>query len=150
MKKDMVQFFTWMRNGIAFCTSWFLILWLVGSYLLKVESIPTDSLIRMILFVIGGVFLFCIAFTRLFLKRWSFTKRLTCFMILFSVYESIVFYLSGLFTGGSFAKWICFIGIVMISYLGCIIIYHVYSKKQGELYTQALQRYQKKGTNIYD
>ena len=32
-KKDIIQFFVWMRNGIAFCTTWFLVLTLAYNYI---------------------------------------------------------------------------------------------------------------------
>lgn len=141
--KNIIQFLVWMRNGTAFCTSWFLILWLIYSYYLNIESIPTDSLVEMIVFVMGGVFLFSSVFTHLFIKKWSFIKRLTCFMILISLYECAGFYYIGFFSGnGTPALWFGFLGIILLCYFSCISIYQVYSKKQGELYTQALLKYQ--------
>ena len=142
-RKDIKQFFTWMRNGIAFCTSWFLILELIYNYVYNIPTVSTESLIEMVLFVMGGVFLFSFFFTRLFIKKWSFLRRLTCFIFLFSIYECMFFYCVGFFSGsGTIAEWSCFIGIVLILYLSCIAIYQLYSKKKGRVYTLALQNYQ--------
>lgn len=150
-KKDIIQFLIWMRNGTAFCTSWFLILWLIYNYSLNIEAISTDSLAKLLAFVIGGVFLFSSVFTRLFIKKWSFIKRLTCFMILISAYECAGFYYIGFFTGkGTPALWFCFAGIILLCYTSCVAIYQVYSRKQGKLYTQALQKYQQERGAEYE
>lgn len=144
-KKDVIQFLTWMRNGIAFCTSWFLILWLLYNRAYGIENVATDGLIKMILFVAGGVFLFCVTFTRVVIKKWKFLSRLTCFMVLISVYECVAFYSMGIWgRSGSAMEWVGFAVVILVLYLVCIGIYKVYSRKQGELYTQALQKYQYK------
>lgn len=144
-KKDVIQFLTWMRNGIAFCTSWFLILWLLYNYFYGIETITTAGLFRMLLFVTGGVFLFSVCFTRFIVKKWRFLTRLTCFMVLISIYECVSFYAMGLWgRRGSAWEWIGFAAVILILYVICIGIYKVYSKKQGEIYTRALQKYQYK------
>ena len=143
--KNITQFFIWLRNGIAFCTSWFLILILIYNSICNIPSIKTESLVKMIFFVAGGVFLFCTFFTQLFIKKWSFLNRLTGFMILFSIYESATFYWLGVFSkAGSLVEWMMFAGIVLILYLICVVIYHFYSKEKGEVYTQALENYKEK------
>lgn len=142
-KKDIIGFLVWLRNGTAFCTTWFLVLMLAFSYAFNRGTISVDSLTKMLLFVFGGVFIFCLCFTRLFIRRWSFIKRLNCFVLSFGLYECAAFYLSGIFAGkGTIFQWLIFIGIVSVSYFICIAIYQRYSKKQGELYTQALKNYQ--------
>lgn len=144
-KKDIIQFLLWTRNGIAFCTSWFLILWLLYNHTLNIENISTDSLIKMMLFVAGGVLIFSFTFTRVAIKKWNFLTRLNCFMILISVYQCVVFYCTGFWNApGTLVEWLGFMGIILICYLLCIAIYRIYSKKQGELYTKALQQYQHK------
>lgn len=76
-------------------------------------------------------------------KNWAFTKRLTRFMVLFSLYECLNFYWIGFFSGiGTFIQWLVFIGIICVLYFICIAIYQWYSNKQGEIYTQALVKYQ--------
>lgn len=142
-KKDIIQFWVWMRNGIAFCTSWLLILMLAYNYIFNIQIISTNSLIKLVFWIIGGVFIFNLFFTPLIIKRWSFTRRLTYFMCVFSLYEGVGFYQFGFFIGkDAAAQWLRFIGIVFVLYLICIAIYNRYSKKQGEIYTQALQEYQ--------
>lgn len=143
MKRELFHFLIWMRNGIAFCTTWFLILGLLYCYIFNRRTISVDSLTKLLFFVIGGVFLFNLFFTKLLIKRWSFIKRLSCFMALFGFYESVGFYQIGLFQdAGKFMQWGIFIGIVFVLYVICIVIYQQYSKRQGELYTQALETYQ--------
>lgn len=142
-KRDLMIFLKWTKNGSAFCTAWFLILLLVYSSVFKIEVVSTERLVNMVLWVIGGVLIFNAFFTRLFFRRWSFLRRLTCFMAAIGIYESIFFYRLGFF-GGSAVQLPIFIGIVFILYLICIAIYRRYSKKRGEIYTEALQKYQLK------
>ncbi len=143
MKRELFHFLIWMRNGIAFCTTWFLFLWLLYCHIFNRQTISVDSLTRLLFLVIGGVFLFNILFTKLLIKRWGFVTRLSCFMALFSLYEGVGFYQIGLFQNtGNFMQWGILIGLVIILYIICILIYHQYSKRQGKLYTQALEIYQ--------
>lgn len=142
-KKNTIKFLVWMRNGIAFCTTWLLIIWLAYCHLSNQQEISVNVLTKLLILVIGGVFIFNILFTKVFIKGWSFTKRLTCFMVLFSLYECMSFYWIGFFRGaGTFIQWLAFIGIICVLYFICIAIYQRYSNKQGEIYTQALIKYQ--------
>lgn len=144
-KKDVIHFLEWMRNGVVFCTTWFLILVLAYCYLSGVQTLLTTSLIKMLVWIIGGVFIFNLFFTHLLIRKWSFVSRLSGFMIAISFYECVGFYWLGLFEGtGSAIQWSVFVGIVLVLYLICIAIYHRYSRRQGEIYSQALQRYQQK------
>ncbi len=144
-KKDIIQFFVWMRNGVAFCTTWFLVLTLAYNYICGNQTISTIGLTKMIFLVIGGVFLFNLFFTQLLITKFTFIKRLTGFMIAISVYESLGFYWLDIFTTDrTITQWAVFVVIILALYLICIVIYRNYSKKQGEVYTQALQKYQEK------
>lgn len=145
----MIPFLASMRNGIAFCTTWFLILGLLYCHIFNRQVVSVDSLTRLLLFVIGGVFLFNLLFTKLLIKHWGFVARLSCFMALFSLYEGVAFYLIGLFQDkGNFMQWGIFIGIIFVLYVICIVIYQQYSKRQGALYTQALETYQQERGKI--
>lgn len=144
-KRDIIQFLVCMRNGSAFCITWLLILLLIYSYIYNRQTISINILTKMLLLILGGVFIFSILFTQSFIKKWSFTKRLTAFMVSISVYECAWFYWIGIFTGkGTLIQWIIFIGIMCVLFFCCIAIYQRYSKKQGEFYTQALRKYQQK------
>lgn len=144
-KEDFIKFLVWMRNGTAFCTIWFLILMLVYNSIYNIPTISTNILIKLILLSFGGVFLFNVFFTCLFIKKWNFNKRLTGFMIVISLYECFCFYSLEFFQShGTIIQWIIFAGIVLALYFCCIVIYQQYSKKQGEIYTKSLQAYQQK------
>lgn len=144
VKNDIVRFLVWMRNGISFGTTWFLLILLAYNYMFDIQTISTMNLLKMFLWVCGGVFIFCTFFSSLFIKKWGFLSRLTGFMVTICLYECVGFYSIGIFAGkGSIVGWIIFVGIVLVLYLICIFIYKQYSKKQGEIYTQALRKYQK-------
>lgn len=143
MKKNIIQFLVFMRNGITFCTTWFLLIGLIFCHIFNRQTISVSKLTKLLFLVVGGVFLFNICFTKLLIKRWGFVKRLSCFMALFSLYECMGFYQMGLFRNtGTFTQWSIFIGIIFVLYVICIVIYQQYSKRQGERYTQALESYQ--------
>lgn len=111
-KRDLIQFAVWLRNGTAFCTTWFLILLLAHHSFFDIKTISTKRLIHFIFWIIGGVLIFNLCFTRLFIRRWSFTKRLTCFMGAFSFYECSGFYFFGLFADkGTIGQWLLFAAI---------------------------------------
>lgn len=144
-RKDLMQFLIWMRNGTAYCTAWFLLLIVLVGFACGAETISLTALAKMLLLVSGGVFIFCVCFTSLFIKRWQFTARLTGFILSLGAYESLGFYWTGFFSGkGSELQWYIFTAIIIILYLLCIGIYQLYSRKQGTLYTEALRRYQEK------
>ena len=128
-KGDIIRFFVWMRNGVAFCTTWFLILVLAYNYICGNPTISTEGLIKMGFLII----------------KWRFIKRLTLFMMTISLYECLGFYWLGFFSaGGTAIQWLLFVVLILVLYFICIAIYHNYSKKQGEIYTQALRKYQEK------
>ena len=145
MKQQVSQFFTWLRNGTCFCFTWLLLLLLICNHLLQKDTLSTAGLWKLFLLSLGGTFLFCLFFTRLFLKKWLFCARLTGFMICISIYECLGLYWLGLFRStGTLGQWTVFAGIVLCLYFICIIIYQFYSRKTGALYTRALQEHQEK------
>lgn len=144
-KRELIRFGKWTRNGIAFGTTWFLLLIFLHHSVFRIPVIRTDSLIRFFFWIVGGVLIFNLIFTRLLLKNRSFTERLTCFMVAISLYECLGFYRFGLFRGaGTLPQWGIFLGIVFVLYLICMILYQRYRKKRGEIYTRKLREYQSK------
>lgn len=144
-KSSIKQFFIWFRNGVCFATTWLLIILLAMSYIYGIEVISAEFLIKMMISIVGGVFLFCVTFLRTIIKKWKFHTRLTVFMILFSLYECVCFYWLGIFTvNGTMLQYGIFVALIMLAYGACMIIYRGYCKKQGMLYTEALKRYQER------
>lgn len=143
-KKDIIQFMIWMGNGVAYAVSCFLILLLIYNKLCNHQAISTDALIKMMVWAVGAVFIFNLLFTRFIIKKWNFMARLTIFMVSICLYEGAGFYWLRVFIRkDAVLQWLAFIGIVFVLYLICVVIYLKYSKKQGEIYTQALRQYQK-------
>ncbi|MBQ7013125.1 MAG: hypothetical protein IJN11_04315 [Oscillospiraceae bacterium] len=154
-KPYLLQFLTWMRNGFAFCTTWFLIL-LTGFGLLHgAEAVTMKAIVFLLLWCAGAVLLFCLMFTRLLLRRMGFTSRLIVFMGLMAGYQLLlpIWWMNplhflfgepfpllyGSMTSGGMLVYILIIAMLCGT---CLAIHHVYSKKKGALYTQALQKYQ--------
>lgn len=144
-KEELKKFLTWLRNGTSFCFTWFLILILAYHSYYDIPAVSTKRLAQVLFFCIGGALVFNLFFTNLLLQRRSFTQRLTGFMVVFSIYECICFYRMEFFqTSGSVFEWTVFAVIILLLYFICLVLYQIYSKKQGELYTQSLQKYQEK------
>lgn len=143
-KKDIIQFMIWMGNGVAYAVSCFLVLLLIYNKLCNHQAISTDGLIKMMVWAVGAVFIFNLLFTRFIIKKWNFMARLTIFIVSICLYEGAGFYWLRVFIRkDAVLQWLAFIGIVFALYLVCVVIYLKYSKKQGEIYTQALRQYQK-------
>ena len=142
-KKEIKTFFTWLRNGTCFLVTWFLILELIVRWTIGADTISIVNLTKTIVWTVGGVLIFCVAFTRLFIRRFGFTARLTFFMLAIMVYEILFFYNIGLFIdSGHVHQWLLFFAIILCLYFFCLVIYGSYRKKKCELYTHALQKYQ--------
>lgn len=143
-RNEMIRFAIWMRNGVSFCITWFLLLILAYDYYFHIPNIAIVDLIKGVLLIIGGVLIFNVCFTRFMMKKVNFTARLTCFMGAISLYECLGFYWLGFFQGkGSAVQWLIFITIIFMLYAICILLYRRYSKKQGEIYTEKLIQYQR-------
>lgn len=144
-KENVIQFLTWFRNGVAFVMVWLLLLVMSFCKVYGAKTISVEWLWKLFLSVAGGVLVFCVLFSSLLIRRWSFQVRLTVFMLFISFYECTCFYLLGIFgTQGSLVQYVMFAGIVLVCYFICIGIYQRYSRKQGAIYTKALQDYQER------
>ena len=142
-KKELKTFFIWVRTGTCFAVTWFLILELIVRWVSGADTISIVNLTKVIVWTVGGVFIFCVAFTRLFIRRFGFTARLTIFMSAITFYEILFFYNIGLFIDASYLhQWLLFFAIILCLYFICLVIYGSYRTKKSELYTHALQKYQ--------
>ncbi len=148
-KKELKTFFIWLRNGTCFVVTWFLILELIVRWISGVDTISVVNLTKTIVWIVGGVLIFCAAFTRLIIKKFGFTARLTFFMSAITIYEILFFYNIGLFVDESHLhQWLLFFAIILCLYFICLAIYGSYRKKKSELYTHALQKYQQERRSV--
>lgn len=142
-KNELKKFFIWLRNGTCFVVTWFLILELIVRWIYGVETLSVVGLTKTMIWSVGGVLLFCAAFTRLIFRKIGFTARFTLFMTIMTIYEMLFFIHMEIFNDASlFYLWIPFLVIVMVLYFICLAIYANYRKRKSDVYTQALQKYQ--------
>lgn len=131
-KKELKTFFTWLRNGTCFAVTWFLILELILKWISGNDTISVVNLTKTVFWTVGGVLIFCVTFTRLFIKKFGFTARLTFFMLVITIYEILFFYNIGLFTdSGHLYQWLLFFAIILCLYFICLAIYGNYRKKSA-------------------
>ena len=88
--KNLKTFFIWIRNGVAFCFTWLMVVILLRNTYLGIENISTTEIFKLLILACGGVILFTALFSETLIKGISFTAKLTGFMVLFSVYEQIL------------------------------------------------------------
>lgn len=141
-KKELKTFLIWFRNGTCFAVTWFIILELIARLVAGADTLSVMGLTRTILWTAGGVLIFCIMFTRLFVRKLGFTARLSIFMGIFTIYELAYFYTSEIFTHLCSYQLLLFLAIIIPCYLISLGIYFIFRKKKSELYTNALYKYQ--------
>lgn len=141
-KKELTKFFTWLRNGICFAVTWFLILDLISRSVAGAETIRVEYLVKLVLWTSGGVLIFCTMFTELLVKKLGFTARLSIFMGILTLYELAYFHSIGILTHLCSCQLLLFLAIIIPSYLISLGIYFIFRKKKGELYTNSLHKYQ--------
>lgn len=142
-KNEIKTFFVWLRNGSCFAVTWFLILELIVRWMYGFDNLSVVNLTKTILWTVGGVILFCVSFTRLLMRKFGFTARLTFFMTTITIYEILFFMNMGFFKDANLSYlWLLFFAIVLGLYLICMVIYANYRKRKSELFTYALQKYQ--------
>ena len=145
-KKDWSSFLIWLRNGISFCFTWFVVLGILLCRVRRLELLPVSLLLRLFFLVCGGVFLFCLWFSPFFFRKMRFFTRLTGFFLLFAPYEFGSFYALGLFHWAetTTAKTIVFFCTILIFYLLCLCVDSFVCARQGQQYTQRLKEFQQK------
>ena len=143
-KQELKKCMIWMRNGISIGITWALVLLIAAGHTLGATEISIGVLAKMMLLISGGVFVFCLCFTKLLFIRRSFLRRLCFFAAFISVYQIAGFYWIGFFTNaGSVLQWTVYAGILLLSFLCCVLIYRAYCRRKGEVYTQMLNEYRK-------
>ncbi|MBQ3164287.1 MAG: hypothetical protein IJC02_07085 [Lachnospiraceae bacterium] len=143
--KNLKTFFIWIRNGVAFCFTWLMVVILLRNTYLGIENISTTEIFKLLILACGGVILFTALFSETLIKGISFTAKLTGFMVLFSVYETVIFYWLGIFSGkGNVIQWMLFLGIILVMYGISMVGYELYSRKKAKDYDNALYAYQEK------
>ena len=141
--EKLKTFLIWMRNGICISFTWLIALLLLRNTVAGIEGISTLFLWQLLLFVIGGALIFTLLFSSILFRRAGFVPRLTAFLLLFGIYESICFYQFGLFQKqGSLLQWMIFAGIILVLYILSVGIFLICREKKGAEYTAALKQYQ--------
>ena len=70
--KNLKTFFIWIRNGVAFCFTWLMVVILLRNTYLRIENISTTGIFKLLIFACGGVILFTVLFSETLIKGISF------------------------------------------------------------------------------
>jgi magnesium-transporting ATPase (P-type) len=147
-KADLKKAFILLRNGVALCFTWLVILLMLSGLFTGALAIKLTTLLSTLFISFVGVICFIVFFSDVFIRDRSFIFRLSFALIVFVPAEIFGFYLGGFFEGkGSLSTWLIFAGIVLFFYSLCIIIDKTFCKKKGEEYTFQLMKYQEERKN---
>lgn len=136
---------TMFRNGLAFSFAWLVMVILIIALITGTASISTVFLAKLFLLCIGAAMLFAISFSEELLKKSSFIKRLTLFVLTFIPLEVLIFYWMGLFKGtGKPGQWLIFVGSIIVMYLISLILDVTVYANRGKKYTSQLNEYKKR------
>ena len=142
-RKDVNQFFRWVRNGTCFAFTWLMILVTAGQLMQNQPAISAAYIGKLLLLCLGGSTLFSFCFTGALLRNLGFSRRLLLFSLLYGIYQSLGFWWLGI-VFRTLGDWLIYLAILLVCYGICHVAYGYYSKKVGALYTQALNQYQRK------
>ena len=142
-KADLKKAFILLRNGVALCFTWLVILIMLSGLLTGELAIKLTTLLSAFFISFVAVICFIVFFSDVFIRDKSFIFRLNFALIVFIPAE-----IFGFFEGkGSLSTWLIFAGIVLLLYSACIIIDKTIFKKKGEEYTFQLMKYQEERKN---
>lgn len=138
----MKQMINNIRNYTALIYTWLVLVWLVGTLFHGIAVINIATLLQLLFLSFAGAFLQQLFFAGKLFVKWSFTPKLTAFLVCLVLLESMLITAFGLFRITTFAGWLLFVGIAACMYLASIGIFHLYSKRAEKRYTRFLKDYQ--------
>ena len=139
------RFLGFIRDGVAYSFSWFVILVLIIGLLSGQQDIGVDFLGKLLGFCLLAAIEFAAFFSDCVITNKGFMLRLNGFVALFLPTEIAFLYITGILTGaGTVIEWAIFVGIIVVLYLICIILDKTILRKQGQEYTSQLDKYKEK------
>ena len=139
------RFLGFIRDGVAYSFSWFVILVLIIGLLSGQPDIGVDFLGKLLGFCLLAAIEFAAFFSDCFIANKGFMLRLNGFVALFLPTEIAFLYITGILTGaGTVPEWAIFVGIIIVLYLICVILDKTILRKQGQEYTTQLDKYKEK------
>ena len=139
------RFLGFIRDGVAYSFSWFVILVLIIGLLSGQQDIGVDFLGKLLVFCVLAAIEFTAFFSDSFITNKGFMLRLNGFVAFFLPTEIAFLYITGILTGaGTVIEWAIFVGIIVVLYLICVILDKTILRKQGQEYTSQLDKYKEK------
>lgn len=138
----MNKFIFLLRDAISYCFSWLIIVIIIISFAIGVDSIRISTIAKTLVFCTITSIIFVSVFSSLLLKKTRFITRLSIFTGLFLPVEIGFLYWVRIFRGvGSPSQWFIFIGIIIILYFSSLAIDCLINRRLGKEYTSKLNKY---------
>ncbi len=139
------KLFGFIRDGVAYSFSWFVVLVLILSFIAGRQEIRVDFLGKLLAFCVLSAVEFAVFFSDCIIAGKGFLFRLNGFIALFLPTEIAFLYILGVLSGaGTVVEWAIFVGIIVLLYLICVILDKTICRKQGREYTSQLDKYKEK------
>ena len=143
--KKVIEIISQIPKYTAYSFSMSMVVFMVISLIVGVESMSTSRLIQLLIICIVAAILQMIAFSDICIKKLAYTKRLVVFMFPFLVVITAFAVKFEWFPIESIGAWGIFIGIFLICFIVSTILFEIYFRITGDKYTGILNEYKNKG-----
>ena len=138
--KKVIEIISQIPKYTAYSFSMSMVVFMVISLIVGVESMSTSRLIQLLIICIVAAILQMIAFSDICIKKLAYTKRLVVFMFPFLVVITAFAVKFGWFPIESIGAW----GIFMICFIVSTILFEIHFRITGDKYTGILNEYKNK------
>ncbi len=142
--KKVIEIISQIPKHTAYSFSMSMVVFIVISLIVGMESISTNSLIQLLIICIVTAILQIIAFSNICIKNLAYTKRLAVFMFPFLVILTAIAVKFEWFPIESIGSWGLFIGIFLTYFIVSTVLFEIYFKITGDKYTGILNEYKNK------
>lgn len=142
--KKVIEIISQIPKYTAYSFSMSMVVFMVISLIVGVESMSTSRLIQLLIICIVAAILQMIAFSDICIKKLAYTKRLVVFMFPFLVVITAFAVKFEWLPIESIGAWGIFIGIFLICFIVSTILFEIYFRITGDKYTGILNEYKNK------
>lgn len=142
--KKVIEIISQIPKYTAYSFSMSMVVFMVISLIVGVESMSTSRLIQLLIICIVAAILQMIAFSDICIKKLAYTKRLAVFMFPFLVVITAFAVKFEWFPIESIGAWVLFIGIFLTCFIVSTVLFEIHFRITGDKYTGILNEYKNK------